>query len=145
MHHFRPPAPKSSITNQQLNSLTARQYLPCGSVATHDKKERVEMLHIGGYAISVRVPSFSAFICSRYGPPWDSQVSYVGISFCLIQRPAFPCCLQLSEAVCLALPLAKAGLFLKGIMSDHGPLLPVCHKGLEHQFLWGAAEQPGDI
>lgn len=133
MHHFRPPAPKSCIANQQLNSLTACQYLPCGSVATQDKKEGIEVLHIGGYAIRVRVPTFSTFIYRRYGPPsWDSRVSYVGISFCMLQKPAFPCCLQPSEAVCLALPLAKAGLFLKGIISDHGPSLLVCHGGLEH-------------
>lgn len=117
MHHFHPPAPKSCVANQQLNSLTACQYLPCGSVAIHNEKEGIEMLHIGGYVTSVRVASFSAFICSRYGPPsCDSWMTNVFFSFGALQGPAFPHCLQLSEGVCCALPLAKVGPFLKGVV-----------------------------
>lgn len=129
MHHFHPPAPKSCIANQQLNSLTACQYLPCGSVAIHNEKEGIEMLHIGAYVASARMASFSVFICRRYGPPsCDSWISYVVISFCALQGPAFPCCLQLSEGACRALPLAKAGLFPKEVMSDHGSSLSFCHR-----------------
>lgn len=105
MHHFHPPALKSCMANQQLNSLTACQYLPCGSVAIHNEKEGIEMLHISGYVASVRVAPFSAFIRRRYGlPSCDSQISYVVISFCALQGPAFPCCLQLSEGACCAVP-----------------------------------------
>ena len=114
MHHFHPPAPKSCIANQQLNSLTACQYLPCSSVAIHNEKEGIETLRISGYVASVRVTPFSAFIHRRYGRlSCDSRISYVVISFCACQGPAFPRCLQLSEGACCALPLEKAGLFLK--------------------------------
>ncbi|RMC07723.1 hypothetical protein DUI87_17202 [Hirundo rustica rustica] len=48
-----------------------------------------------------------------------------------------------SEAVCLALPLAKAGLFLKGIMSDSGPSLLACHRSLEHNSYEEQLSHPG--
>jgi len=129
MHHFHPPAPKSCTANQQLNSLMACQYLPCGSVAIRNEKEGLEMLHIGAYVTSVRVAAFSAFIHRRDDPPsYDRQISYVVISFCELQGPAFPYCLQLSEGACCALRLAKAGFLLNGVVSDHGSSLSVCHR-----------------
>lgn len=94
MHHFHPPAPKSCTTNQQLNSLTACQYLPCGSNYLSTAKKE-------GQKCCMLVPAWGwpPFLC-LYTGGLDPllvipRLHVVVISFCVLQRLAFPCCLQL--------------------------------------------------